>query len=213
MLFRRWRTLLTADRLEPLVLCAAAFALLPLAVSAIRNVGPFLMLAVPAISLLAEPELTRPALARRQSRPFANMMLMAFASIAVLITITYAYMFHIGRLRWTPLPEKSLQALGRCPDNLYNRYDEGGYLIWFAPDRRVFLDGRQDPYPPSLVLEQLRIEASGDYSSVFNRYDIHCAYLPIISPVASRLHADGWSVLYRDAQWVVLSDKATSASD
>ncbi len=43
----------------------------------------------------------------------------------------------IPHLRWTPLPAQSLFALQRCPDNLYNRYDEGGYLIWFAPDHRV----------------------------------------------------------------------------
>ena len=70
----------------------------------------------------------------------------------------------IDHLRWTPLPAGSLRALARCPGNLYNRYDEGGYLIWFAPEKPVFLDGRQDPYEPRLVLEQIRIETTGDYA-------------------------------------------------
>jgi hypothetical protein len=214
MLFRRWRTLLTGGRREPLILCAAALTVLPLAVSAMRNVGPFLMLAVPAISSIrSERKSTTRVNERQPDRPFVNLMLMSLASMAVVMTITYAYAFHISRLRWTPLPQASLQALERCPDNLYNRYDEGGYLIWFAPGHRVFLDGRQDPYPSSLILEQLRIEASGDYHSLFSRYRIHCAYLPVMSPVASRLQADGWSALYRDALWVVLTDKATIAAD
>ena len=60
----------------------------------------------------------------------------------------------------------------RCRGNVYNRYDEGGYLIWFAPGRKVFLDGRQDPYPPSLIKEQARVESSGDFESLFERYDV-----------------------------------------
>jgi hypothetical protein len=113
--------------------------------------------------------------------------------------------WRVDRLQWSPLPEASLQALDRCPDNLYNRYDEGGYLIWFARNHRVFLDGRQDPYPVSLVHEQMRTEQSGDYVSTFSRYHIRCAYLPTASPVAARLATIGWMTLYRDRNWIVLT--------
>jgi hypothetical protein len=89
---------------------------------------------------------------------------------------------------------------------LYNRYDEGGDLIWFAPEHPVFLDGRQDPYPVDLVKEQVRVESSGDFEQLFQRYDIHCAYVPADSLVRERLSQAGWKTLFRDARWAVLSD-------
>jgi hypothetical protein len=119
----------------------------------------------------------------------------------------WAYVNRIPRLRWAPVPPDAIAALRQCPDNLYNRYDEGGYLIWFAPDRKVFIDGRLDPFPPALVLEHIRMETgNGEFRDVFSRHNIHCAYLPTESPTAARLATAGWTTLYRDANWVVLSN-------
>jgi len=204
-LARQWRELVTHGNRRMRMLCLCALALLPLALSAVRNVGPFVMLAIPALSVLVPLDFARDP-ARRRQRPLLNAAIMSVASLTVVITIAYAYRFQIDHLRWTPLPQASLQALQRCPDNLYNRYDEGGFLIWFARDRLVFLDGRQDPYPPSLIHEHMRTETSGDYASTFARYNIHCAYLPVSSPVAARLSAVGWTALYRDPKWVVLTE-------
>ena len=45
------------------------------------------------------------------------------------------------------------------------------------------MDGRQDPFPPALVLEHISMETEGaDYRPAFARHDIQCAYLPTISP-------------------------------
>jgi hypothetical protein len=119
------------------------------------------------------------------------------------VTVAWAYVNRIPKLRWAPVPEGALAALRDCPDNLYNRYDEGGYLLWFT-DRKVFMDGRQDPFPPALVLEHIRMETGGgDFGDVFSRYGIRCAYLPTVSPTAARLAANGWTTMYRDADWVV----------
>jgi len=203
-LARQWRAIVTHGNRRMRIVCAGALALLPLALSAVRNVGPFLMLAIPAVSMLFTFDFAGERAPRRQ-RPLVNAAIMSAASITAAITIACAYRLQIDHLRWTPLPTASLQALRQCPENLYNRYDEGGYLIWFARDHLVFLDGRQDPYPPSLVHEQLRTESSGDYASTFARYNIHCAYLPTSSPVAARLSTDGWKDLYRDPNWVVLT--------
>jgi hypothetical protein len=199
----RWRD--TSSR-QLAILCLPALVILPLALSAVRNVGPFLMLAAPAVSGLMPPGFASALTNRRRpQRAIPNLALMTFACLAVAITIGVAYRRQIRHLAWTPLPEASLAALRQCPDNLYNRYDEGGFLIWFAPGRRVFLDGRQDPYPPSLVLNQIQIEHTGEYAATFLAHHIRCAYLPAASPVAVRLASAGWSALYRDAAWVVLA--------
>lgn len=204
---RHWRALLSPETRRTRLLVAGALALLPAAVGAVRNVGPFLMLAAPALAGVVRLEFGRTRTEPRQERPFVNASVMAAVVVAMLVGIGSAYRRAIPRLRWTPLPAASLQALSRCPDNLYNRYDEGGYLIWFAPDRRVFLDGRQDPYSPRLVNEQLQVEHTGEYAATFARYEIRCAYLPTASPVAARLSAAGWLSLYRGPEWVVLAHR------
>jgi hypothetical protein len=183
---------------------ACAFMLLPMAVAAVRNVGPFLMIAVPALTLLLPPR-ARAGAAARQPQPLLNLAIMTGAAAIVAGTIVWAYHRQIPKLRWRPVPEGAIAALDVCPGNLYNRYDEGGKLLWFAPSRKVFMDGRQDPFAPALVLEHIKIETEGaDYRPAFARHDIQCAYLPTISRTASALVTAGWMTLYRDDRWIVL---------
>ena len=200
---RVWRDPIAREH-GHVTLCACARALMPLALTAVRNVPPFLMVAVPAVAALLPP---REGGRRTPApRPHLNLALTACASIAAVATLFIAYARGASHLAWTPLPPASLTALDACPGNLYNRYDEGGYLIWFAPDRKVFLDGRQDPYSPALIAEQARVETTGDFAATFRRYDIRCAYTPAASLVTARLVQAGWRPLYRDARWAVLAN-------
>ena len=188
-----------------LTVCAGALTLLPLAFTAERNVPPFLLLAVPAIAALmwrGEDPVSVPS----SHRPRLNAAITAVAGVLVVGTVAYAYAKPIDHMRWTPLPEASLAALRACRGTLYNRYDEGGDLIWFARDHKVFLDGRQDPYPVDLVKEQVRVETTGDFEPLFQRYDIHCAYVPADSLVSGRLSRAGWTPLFRDARWAVFGN-------
>jgi hypothetical protein len=185
---------------------ACALVLLPMAISAIRNVGPFLMIAAPALTSLVRVR-RQSADAVQVERPLLNAAVMATAVAGVVGTLAWAYVNRIPKLQWAPVPAGALAALRECPDNLYNRYDEGGYLLWFAPDRKVFMDGRQDPFPPALVLEHIQMETvTGDFREVFSRHGIRCAYLPTVSPTAAQLTTAGWTTLYRDAMWVVLRE-------
>jgi len=200
-----------ACRRGHLTICACALGLLPLAFTAQRNVPPFLLLGVPAIAVLSTTRKSRsgeeaPVLARAADRPRLNGAIAAVAGIFAVGAVVYAYATPIDHLRWAPLPQASLAALRTCRGNLYNRYDEGGDLIWFAPEHPVFLDGRQDPYPVDLVKEQVRVESTGDFEQLFHRYDIRCAYVPADSLVSVRLSQSGWRTLFRDARWAVLSD-------
>jgi len=193
-------------RTGSLATCASALAVLPLALTAERNVPPFLLLAVPAIAALtASRSEAAGAPARRIDRTPLNVAIAAVAGALVMATVAYAYATPIDHMRWAPLPPDSLTALRSCPGNLYNRYDEGGYLIWFARDHKVFLDGRQDPYPVALIEEQVRVENTGDYADLFRRYDIHCAYVPAASNVSAHLQRAGWVSLFRDARWILLA--------
>ena len=52
----------------------------------------------------------------------------------------------------------AVAAVRGCPAQIYNRFYDGGFLIWFVPERPVFIDNRQDPYPSPFILETTEVE-------------------------------------------------------
>jgi hypothetical protein len=187
----------------------AALAMLPLALSSGRNVPPFMLLAVPAVAVLwtSRIPVDQPATRLREHPVLNTAILGAFGVIGV-VTVGYTWSAQSPRLGWQPLPQRAIAALAACPERLYNRYDEGGYLIWFLPERKVFLDSRQDPYPSTLVHAQIQAETSGNYEELFRQYAIRCAFVATDSPIARRLAADGWNQSYSGPAWSVLTRDA-----
>jgi hypothetical protein len=184
---------------------ACALLLLVGAVGAVRNVGPFLMLACPALTRVWKVATSKDAAEAAVDRTRPNIMIQGVAAACVALILTIAYRDDWPRLKWNPLPAGAADAVRACPGNLYNRYDEGGMLTWFVPERQVFLDGRQDPFPPAMVLEHIEMETGRrGYRDTFERHDIRCVFLPVSSPVARQLSGNEWAELYRDPQWVVL---------
>ena len=60
------------------------------------------------------------------------------------------------------------------------------------------MDGRQDPFPPALVLEHIEMETvTGEFRDVFSRHNINCACLPTVSPTVKQLTTAGWTTLYQ----------------
>jgi len=188
------------------VLVWGALALLPVALNASRNVPSLLLLLVPAVgTLLESTSLRMPRRAGRRERPALNVAILTVACVCGLAAVAYGWAAELPRLRWRPLRPEMIAALTSCPERLYNRYDEGGYIIWFVPERKVFIDSRQDPYPPELMREHIRIETSGDYEEAFHRHAIRCAFGPTNSLLTRRLAENQWQPLYRDANWTVLA--------
>ena len=118
--------------------------------------------------------------------------------------VTTAWALPLPRLGWHPISEGALAAVRACPGPLYNQYDEGGYLIWLAREKPVFVDSRQDPYPAPFVLEAEALETTGNFEATFARLHITCAILPAASPVAPRLHRAGWWASFADEKWTVM---------
>ncbi len=185
-------------------LVAAAFAILPLAFRAGRNIAPFLLAAIPAASRLLGPGLAPQPRPESADRPRLNLAVAVAAALVGVATVGTAWASSLPSLGWRPVSAGALAAVQACPGRLYNRYNEGGYLIWLAPTKPVFIDSRQDPYPPAFVLEALRVEAAGDYQATFARHDVGCAFLPRESPTLPRLEAAGWTTRFSDEKWAVL---------
>ena len=83
------------------------------------------------------------------------------------------------RLAWRPISDGALAAARSCDGPLYNHYGDGGTLIWFLPEKPVFVDGRQDPYPLDFLLDVVDVEDGRSRTARFRSFPHHCAFLPI----------------------------------
>ena len=137
--------------------------------------------------------------------PLINLTLAVLSAAGAIAAVAICWTHPLERLGWRPVPPAVATAIRACPGPLYNRYNEGSFLIWFVPDVPVFIDSRQDPYPPDLLAAHFAAERTGDVHDLFARYGIGCAALPPASRVAKRLIADGWAKTHDDKLWVVLN--------
>jgi hypothetical protein len=184
-------------------LLGIAIACLPLALRSTRNVGLFLIAAVPAFTSLLAP-LIPAARPPKGERPELNAAVMTIVVAAGLIIAVTVWRHPPARLGWRPIAPEAVKAIESCPGPLYNTYGDGGVLIWWTPQQRVFIDNRQDPYPTDLLSLNRTMETTGAYAEAFTQYKIQCVALPPQSAIARRLVADPqWSVTYQDPQWLV----------
>ena len=202
LLYQRGRSLFDdpADRL----LMVASLLFVPLALTSLRNVPPFLVFALPAVTrgLRIEDQLPAPTPEPRQALVHGGFL--AGTIVVAVGVVGAAWSGPLPRLGWTPLSPEVVRAIDACEGPLYNSYDDGGYLVWFMPDRKVFLDSRQDPYPVELIQQDIRAQLETDYRDTFAQHGVRCALVRSGVPLDRRLQADGWQTLHRDARWTVL---------
>jgi hypothetical protein len=191
-------------------LLGMSLALLPVAIQTQRNVAPFLMLAAPAASRLLGPDFRirlrrpRPDQPPSPDHPLLNAALVGGAALVAAVVVVVAWTAPVARLDFRPISPGALAALRGCPGPVYNHYDDGGFLIWFAPERPVFIDSRQDPYPLELLQEHLAIERGArSVRPLLARYGIGCAFLPSDSRTVKALDGLGWITRFRDDRHVV----------
>jgi hypothetical protein len=199
---RRW---LARTGWNDWAITAAALALLPLALYAVRNVAPFMLVAFPAATRLLAPASASES--PRTARRPANLLLLVLVAAGELAGLVFLWTRAPEKLGWRPISTGALAAVRTCPAEIYNHFNDGGFLLWFAPERRVFVDAREDPYPLSLLMEHLSVERGAPYRPLFDRYRINCAFLRADDRLVPRLRTDGWRDDYTDAQWTVLVHK------
>jgi hypothetical protein len=204
MVATRWRRLRSpADR----ILVVASLLMLPLAIRSMRNIGPLALVMAPALTRLVWPgESPRRVGSTRVhlAGPLLRAGLLGASVVAASLVVIRSWTASPPPTDWVPMSEQAAAAILMCPDPLYNHYNDGGYLIWFTPGKRVFLDSRQDLYPVELVQAQIAAERSENYRALINRYSIRCAVFNSNATALSVFEESGWRKDYRDSRWVVL---------
>lgn len=98
-------------------------------------------------------------------------------------------------------------AAQRIGGRMFNRYNDGGYLIYrLAPQARVVVDGRADVYGDQFLKDYMHVYDGGaDWQARFERLAVDFAVLPLDAPIRQLLLAQGrFHEVYRDAHFSVL---------
>ena len=178
------------------------FSLLALAVQ--RGTPYACMVLAPFVAAMAPEVLRRPRVAPPHVPSAAAGL--TLAALAALLAAVLA----VGAPREPDLsayPAGALAALGAARGNLLNEYDWGGYLIRYAPEHPVFIDGRGDTLYSRDTLGdfQSAVALAPGYRDILKRWDIAVVLLRPDRPLAGALREDGWKVLGSDPKWVLLS--------
>jgi hypothetical protein len=205
----RWRRL--DERTSRLL--AVALAVLPLALSSQRNVAVFLLAAIPALAPLVSPA-DRPGRRPARERGTLNAALLGLTAVGATVFVTLVWLRPPDALGWRPMSPSAAAAIRACEPPLYNTYGTGGFLIWFVPEQRVFIDNRQDPYPTEFLAANRDLEFGADYAPLFRRYGIRCVVASAGSDLARRLQQDpAWAEAYADRQWLVFHPDPSTGSE
>jgi hypothetical protein len=190
------------------VLAALTLApLLALALSAQRHIPFFAMAAVPFVARSLEILRERASMTRVRwpLRPVpqpatAGLVVAVWAgAIASLATVD-------PRPDLARYPAAALPALRASSGVLFNEYDWGGYLIWNAPERPDFIDGRLFPFLADDVLGGYRraIRVLPGWRAVLDRWNVTQALLAPDRSLTQALQDDGWTVRERGARFILL---------
>jgi hypothetical protein len=204
LVITRWRHL---DRHGQRSIVVIALLLLPLAVRSSRNIIPFAMAAAPALSYLvwrpgAEQDAPRrPTLGAGTA---VRAAVFTLSVVAAILVVHHRWTSEPPPADWTPMSSAAAGAIRDCAGPIYNHYNAGGFIIWFVPEQRVFLDSRQDPYPTSLVQAQTEARTPAALSALLERHGTRCAAVTPGTHESPMLRELGWTETYRDAQWVVM---------
>lgn len=128
----------------------------------------------------------------RFSKAYAAMG--GLVALFILIQISLAFMPSSAPISSTFYPEQAVAYLKKHPQigQIFSVYDWGGYLDWYLPEKRVFIDGRMPSWHWSAHIKGESDNAYSDFrsirsgilpvSSVIKTYHISTFLLPVQKP-------------------------------
>lgn len=125
-------------------------------------------------------------------------------------TLAYDGLQHIRLDPESAYPRVAAQSLVTrpCTGNLFNDYNDGGYLIWRAPNQKVFIDGRMPSWRlngKDYFAEYERIIKDEQYrKEQFNAFRISCFLGAEKGSITKHLIDDGWQTRVKDNGYMLL---------
>jgi hypothetical protein len=96
---------------------------------------------------------------------------------------------------------------------LYNDYGYGGFLLWWLPGTRIFIDGRMPAWrngERAILQDYMALTGTDPDFSILTKYSVDCALVKKQTPLEEGLakHA-AWSRVYDDGKTAIYRLKAT----
>ena len=129
------------------------------------------------------------------------------ANAVVLLIFGYVFFASAPRDRkfQSPLIDYPEGAVAYMKQNgirgrLFHDWDWGGYLIWHAPEMKVFIDGRGEPYGANGVFgDYWNTISNRDPQAVLDKYRVEYVLMPPQSALARALReSPNWTAIYSD---------------
>jgi hypothetical protein len=213
-------------RIEP-VRWAVGLVFLAFSFRHMRNIPFFLIVSLPLCAELLSEGYAR--LHRRWSfggigtktGNFAGAVLLAALLVWLgpehLHSIAYSGTKPAEYFRTTSYPIEAVEWLrvnrDQTGQRLYNDYGYGGFLLWWMPDRRIFIDGRMPAWRSGervILRDYMALTGAYPDFSILAKYSVDWALVKKQTPLEEGLagHA-AWSRVYEDEKVAVYRLKAT----
>jgi hypothetical protein len=136
-----------------------------------------------------------------RDRPLPNAILIAAALVISIWAFPNRHSLDLQVENGNPV--KALEYIRRSglSGRMVNEYVFGGYLMWAAPEHKVFVDGRADIFDATGVLTEYGkwITVHADPRALLDKYHINFCLLAADSPVTYVLpFLPGWKLVYSD---------------
>jgi hypothetical protein len=176
------------------------------AVRHIRMEFLFGILAAPILCRLLADTWDRYHPERDRILPNAVVMLLAAAAVVLAFPSSRALAEQVNNAN----PVKAVEFIQRSglSGRMLNAYTYGGYLIWAAPERPVFIDGRADVYEPAGVLADYTrfVALDADPQFLLRKYQIDYCLFSREEPIVRVLPSiPGWKRVYSDEKAVIFA--------
>src|SRR6266702_2913903 len=138
-------------------------------------------------------------------------------ALAVLLCVGFLSLPHSSTFQGpTKYPEGAVAYMkaNKLQGRIFHEYGWGGYLIWNAPELKVFVDGRFYHYAEAGVFKDYHAAVFNiNPQAVLDKYKVEYVLMPVDSSLTNFLKSSpAWSVRYNDQTSILLQRSPTTVS-
>ncbi len=132
--------------------------------------------------------------------------------------------FGAGLSGWFPRPAAEFIQDQDLPGEVFNTYNEGGYILWaLGPQRRDYIDGREIPFGAAFLQHAARMSTvpldSAMWQQEADKYGINTIIFPLtldeisLERLKSDCNSEQWRPVYLDEVSIVLIRRKPETED